>query len=123
MGYCTSNHYHIALNINKQWQSVLDYTKRDRNLVLVGSPWSNPYDKWSFYNDRSIAFIDNSKPTPTPKTYTVKSGDNLTNIIKRYYNITDYDLAHLKMLEVARFNNFDAFQRNNLKIGQIVKLP
>jgi hypothetical protein len=129
MGYCTSNHYHIALNINKQWQSVLDYTKRDRRLVLVGSPWSTPYDQWSFYNDRSIAFIDNSKPkppAPVQRTYTLKAQGTKRRFWRSEAIQQIINAGLLKgtwQQYDQEFNKLNPIPAGGYNAGQIIKLP
>jgi len=128
LGYCTctSNHYHIALNVVGKWESVLDFTKRDRKIVLIGSPWTKPYDQWSFYGDRTVNFKDAEKPKPTPtpppapkpepqRTYIVKPGDSLWAIAQK--ELGDGN----RYGEIAKLNNIS--NPSLIHPGQKLKLP
>lgn len=71
------------------------------------------------YNDstgKTVATVTNNRPTTkeTPKTYTVKKGDTLWAIAKRYMN----DGSKYKQL--ASLNNIS--NPNKLKVGQVIKL-
>lgn len=130
LGYCTSDHYHIALNVVGKWESVLDYTKRDRKIVLLNSPWTNPYDNWNsrLYQDKSIQFKSSEpkptpaptpkpqpKPQPTQRNYTVKSGDTLSAISLRFLGNAN------RYMEIAKLNNIA--NPHLIFPGQILKLP
>lgn len=61
--------------------------------------------------------VDKSRPTTgkqTPKTYTVKAGDTLWVIAKKYLGNGD------KYTELAKFNNIS--NPNTIKVGQVIKL-
>lgn len=67
MGYCNWHHWHLAINVNGVWHGLLTYIRRDLGLQLLGSPWKNPYDKWSFYNNRTLAVQVTSQVVSTPQ--------------------------------------------------------
>jgi hypothetical protein len=58
------DHWHIAIRVNGVWQGVMTYIERIYKLQLHGSPWSNPYDQWSFYADRALMALPNQFPQP-----------------------------------------------------------
>ena len=144
LGFCTANfhpnpakhnHYHIALNVVGKWESVMDFTKRDRKIVLVGK-WTNPYDQWSFYGDRSIQFksAEKPKPTPTPpkpkppapkpqRTWKIQGNRQLwrSEAIQQIINAgllkgtwQQYD---------QEFNRLNPIPTGGYRPGQIVKIP
>lgn len=136
IGLCNSHHWHIALNVNGQWQSILDYTERDRVIELVGRPWANPYDQWSFYNDLNLAPISQPKPpapqppapqppapkpkpqpTPVPRTYVVKPGDSLWGIAQSQLG------SGLRWNEIYKLNMGTIQNPDLIFPGQTFKLP
>lgn len=60
------DHWHVAIKVNGVWHGALTYIRRNLKLVLLGSPWSNPYDKWSFYKDRTLKVNWPTPVNPTP---------------------------------------------------------
>ena len=66
----------------------------------------------SIYPGQTLIIMKNGETTPGQSiSYTVKSGDNLYNIARKYNTTVD---------EIKRYNNLDS---NNLSIGQILKIP
>ena len=119
-GYTTGNHIHLAIGKGK-------FTGNGWSLNNEGS-WivNNQYDVYkALYIFDSIKIINsggyNWVKTNTlnedivlenKNTYTVKKGDNLTNIAKTY-NTT--------VTELVRLNNIT--NKNLIYVGQIIKLP
>lgn len=52
--------------------------------------------------------------------YTVQSGDNLWNIVKDFYNLTDNSAIATKVDEIATYNNIE--NPNIIYVGQILKM-
>ena len=52
--------------------------------------------------------------------YTVQSGDNLWNIVKDFYNLSDNSVIATKVDEIATYNNID--NPNIIYAGQILKM-
>ena len=72
-GYCNWHHWHIAANVNGVWLGLMTFVNRVYKIVLIGTPWKTPYNKWEFYNDRSLsryvpapANVEILPPTPSP---------------------------------------------------------
>ena len=61
--------------------------------------------------------INNSEEIPE---YTVQSGDNLWNIVKDYYNLTDNSAIATKVDEIATYNNIE--NPSIIYAGQILKM-
>lgn len=58
IGYCNWHHYHIAVNNNGKWHGFINYFDRNTvKLELVGKPWQNSYDSWTFYTDRYFTIL------------------------------------------------------------------
>ena len=65
----------------------------------------NSLDKMSIDNtENNIDDINNSEEIPE---YIVQSGDNLWNIVKDFYNLTDNSAIATKVDEIAALNNID----------------
>ena len=52
--------------------------------------------------------------------YTVQSGDNLWNIVKDFYNLTDNSAIATKVDEIATYNNIE--NPDIIYAGQILKM-
>ena len=52
--------------------------------------------------------------------YTVQSGDNLWNIVKDFYNLSDNSAIATKVGEIATYNNIE--NPNIIYVGQILKM-
>ena len=52
--------------------------------------------------------------------YTVQSGDNLWNIVKDFYNLSDNSAISTKVDEIATYNNIE--NPNIIYVGQILKM-
>lgn len=119
-GYTTGNHIHLAVGKGK-------FTGNGWSLNSSGS-WviNNQYDVHkALYLFDSVKVLNNggynwvktdtlveNEVLQFKNTYTVKQGDNLTNIAKTY-NTT--------VLELIRLNNIT--NKNLIYVGQILKLP
>ena len=69
------DHWHISMNVNGVWFGVMTFIDRIIPIKLIGSPWTNPYDQWSFYNDRTLSeYID--VPANTEINLPIRSPDN-----------------------------------------------
>jgi hypothetical protein len=67
------DHWHIAIKVNNVWQGIMTYIDRKYKIQRIGSPWTNPYHQWSFYNDRTLAI---NVPTPPVVTSPTPAKDN-----------------------------------------------
>jgi hypothetical protein len=67
------DHWHIAIKVNNVWQGIMTYIDRKYKIQRIGSPWTNPYHQWSFYNDRTLAV---NVPTPPVVTSPKPAKDN-----------------------------------------------
>lgn len=119
-GYTTGNHIHLAVGKGK-------FTGNGWSLNDDGS-WiiNNQYDVHKgLYLLDSVNVLNNGgydwvktntliedEVVPNQNTYTIKKGDNLTNIAK-IYNTT--------VTELVRLNNIP--NKNLIYVGQILKLP
>lgn len=66
----------------------------------------------SIFPGQTLLIVGDGEATPEQSiSYTVKSGDNLYNIAKKYNTTVD---------EIKRYNNLDS---NNLSIGQVLVIP
>lgn len=121
-GFATGNHIHLTVGKGK----------------FTGSGWyQNEYGYWCINNQMDVykaLFLldttviinsggynwiktstlsdDTQVLVPTPNTYVVVKGDNLTNIAKRYNTTVE---------ELMRLNNIK--NKNLIYVGQVLKLP
>jgi hypothetical protein len=59
------DHWHIAIKVNNVWQGIMTYIDRRYKIQRIGSPWTNPYHQWSFYNNRTLAVNVPTQPVVT----------------------------------------------------------
>lgn len=119
-GYATGNHIHLAVGKGK----------------FTGNGWyKNEYGSWCINNQievyKGLFLLDTTNiinsggynwvktstltdggTNPTPNTYTVVKGDNLTNLAKKFNTTVD---------ELVRIN--DIKNKNLIYVGQVLKLP
>lgn len=93
----------------------------DKLISIVNSyqlTMFNSLDKMSIDNTESnIDDINNSKEIPE---YIVQSGDNLWNIVKDFYNLSDNNAIASKVVEIAIYNNIE--NPDIIYAGQILKM-
>lgn len=78
----------------------------------------NSLDKMSVENtENNIDDINNSEEI---SEYTVQSGDNLWNIVKDFYNLSDNSDIATKVDEIAAYNNI--VNPSIIYVGQILKM-
>jgi nucleoid-associated protein YgaU len=126
LGVCTWHHWHLAINVNGSWYPLLDYIDQTKRFQLVGSPWSTPYNQWSFYKDRHLTVDSWPQPNPQPKpepvfVYTVQAGDTLSEIVANHYKLNDWPKIKQKYTEIANINNIS--NPNLITVNQKIKLP
>lgn len=120
IGYCNWHHWHIAINVSSTWMPIMNYIHRNKELALIGNPWSTPYNQWSFYGND---FLQVSVPTtpanpqPTQRTYTVKSGDSLWLIAQKELG-SGTRWSEIYNLNKDKIKNPDLIQPN-----WVLKLP
>ena len=78
----------------------------------------NSLDKMSVDNTENI--IDDVNNSEEISEYTVQSGDNLWNIVKDFYNLTDNSDIATKVDEIATYNNIE--NPSIIYAGQILKM-
>lgn len=93
----------------------------DKLISIVNSyqlTMFNSLDKMSIDNtENNIDDINNSEEI---SEYTVQSGDNLWNIVKDFYNLTDNSAIATKVDEIATYNNIE--NPSIIYAGQILKM-
>ena len=93
----------------------------DKLISIVNSyqlTMFNSLDKMSVDNtENNIDDINNIEEIPE---YTVQSGDNLWNIVKDFYNLTDNGAIATKVDEIATYNNIE--NPGIIYAGQILKM-
>lgn len=103
------NGFDINVKINlKQWRPY-----GTKKLVLNNSSTASA----SSANKKTAAKVEQQRPTTskqTPKTHTVKSGDTLWSIAKKYLGDGS------KYTQLAKLNNIS--NPNIIKVGQVIKL-
>lgn len=103
------NGFDVSVTINlKQWRPY-----GTKKLVLNKASSANA----SGANKKSAAKVEQQRPTTskqTPKTHTVKSGDTLWSIAKKYLGDGS------KYTQLAKINNIS--NPNIIKVGQVIKL-
>lgn len=103
------NGFDVSVTINlKQWRPY-----GTKKLVLNNASSANA----SGANKKSAAKVEQQRPTTskqTPKTHTVKSGDTLWSIAKKYLGDGS------KYTQLAKINNIS--NPNIIKVGQVIKL-
>lgn len=120
-GYATGNHIHLAVGKGK----------------FTGNGWyKNQYGSWCINNQidvykglflldttniinnggynwvKTSTLTEESNVKPSPNTYTVVRGDNLTNIAKKFNTTVE---------ELVRLN--DIKNKNLIYVGQVLRLP
>lgn len=69
------DHWHLSINVNGVWFGLMTFIDRILPIQLIGSPWTTPYNKWNFYNDRSLSkYVE--VPANTEINLPIKSPDN-----------------------------------------------
>ena len=68
-------------------------------------------------DNNNIDDINNSEEIPE---YIVQSGDNLWNIVKDFYNLSDNSAIATKVNEIATYNNIE--NPSIIYAGQILKM-
>ena len=93
----------------------------DKLISIVNSyqlTMFNSLDKMSIDNTENI--IDDVNNSEEISEYTVQSGDNLWNIVKDFYNLTDNSAIATKIDEIATYNNIE--NPSIIYAGQILKM-
>ena len=93
----------------------------DKLISIVNSyqlTMFNSLDKMSIDNTENN--IEDIKSSEEISEYTVQSGDNLWNIVKDFYNLTDNSAIATKVNEIATYNNIE--NPGIIYAGQILKM-
>ena len=93
----------------------------DKLISIVNSyqlTMFNSLDKMSVDNTENI--IDDVNNSEEISEYTVQSGDNLWNIVKDFYNLSDNSAIATKVDEIATYNNIE--NPDIIYAGQILKM-
>ena len=93
----------------------------DKLISIVNSyqlTMFNSLDKMSIDNTENN--IEDIKSSEEISEYTVQSGDNLWNIVKDFYNLTDNSAIATKVNEIATYNNIE--NPSIIYAGQILKM-
>lgn len=96
-----------------------DYS--DKLISIVNSyqlTMFNSLDKMSIENTENN--IDDINSSEEIQEYTVQSGDNLWNIVKDFYNLSDNSAIATKVDEIATYNNIE--NPSIIYAGQILKM-
>lgn len=79
----------------------------------------NSLDNWLVNEEETPENIVQNESEEIPE-YTVQSGDNLWNIVKDFYNLTDNSAIAIKVDEIAVYNDID--NPDMIYAGQILKM-
>ena len=96
-----------------------DYS--DKLISIVNSyqlTMFNSLDKMSIENTENN--IDDINSSEEIQEYTVQSGNNLWNIVKDFYNLSDNSAIATKVDEIATYNNIE--NPSIIYVGQILKM-
>ena len=80
----------------------------------------NSYQLTMFNNTEEFELKDEPQEETNNDIYTVQSGDNLWNIVKDFYNLTDNSAIATKVDEIATYNNIE--NPSIIYAGQILKM-
>jgi hypothetical protein len=100
------DHWHIAIKVNNVWQGIMTYIDRRYKIQRIGSPWTNPYHQWSFYNNRTLAV---NVPTPPVVTSPTPAKDNEKPFVPAPEPEPQKELLPIESPIVADDNALDEF--------------
>ena len=104
-----ASRYHVSVNQIKQWNNLRSTNLRVGQKLVIYPRGNAPAPSGSV---SSASSSSSSKPSSGSTTYTVRNGDTLYDIAKKYPGVSAQDIM-----------KFNGMKSSSIRVGQKIKIP